>query len=166
MRIVVTAALALGASTVVAQDLVYSDAATESCVYAQETLAGQRTCIGRSANACMAANDLGSTTVGMGGCLSFELDYWDERLNASYKILLRKAKAVDAEMAELGSSAESLAESLLAAQRAWIPWRDSTCDFERAQWGGGTGGGPATYACLMRLTGEQALYLESVQLGE
>ena len=51
-------------------------------------------------------------------------------------------------------------------QRAWIGWRDATCDYERAQWGGGTGGGPATVACLMRLTGEQALYLETVRMGQ
>jgi uncharacterized protein YecT (DUF1311 family) len=45
-------------------------------------------------------------------------------------------------------------------QRAWIGYRDAACDYERAQWGGGSGGGPATAGCLMRLTGEQALALE------
>ena len=52
------------------------------------------------------------------------------------------------------------AVALRAMQRAWIGFRDATCDYERSLWGGGTGGGPATAACLMRMTGEQTLYLE------
>lgn len=158
--------LILSAGGAAAQDLQYSDDFTAACVYAQPTLEGQKTCIGRSAQACMDATSMGSTTVGMGGCLSYELDYWDTRLNAAYRTQVAKAKAWDAEMRELGSSAESMEDALRNMQRAWIPWRDATCDFERAQWGGGTGGGPATYACLMRLTGEQALYLETAQVGE
>ena len=158
--------LILSAGVAAAQDLQYSNDLTAACVYAQPTLAGQKTCIGRSAQACMDATSMGNTTVGMGGCVSYELEYWDTRLNAAYKTQLAKAKAWDVEMRELGSSAESMEDALRNMQRSWIPWRDATCGFERAQWGGGTGGGPATYACLVRLTGEQALYLETSQVGE
>ena len=158
--------LAVWAGQAQAQDLRYSDDATVACVFAAETPAGQKACIGTSAGACIDATSDGGTTVGTGACLGRELDYWDKRLNAGYKVLTGKAKSVDAEMRELGSSAPSLEESLRAMQREWIRWRDATCDFERAQWGGGTGGGPATASCLMRLTGEQALYLETVWLGD
>ena len=48
--------------------------------------------------------------------------------------------------------------------KRWIGYRDATCDYERSQWGGGTGGGPATLGCLMRLTGEQTLYLEQIMV--
>ena len=50
-------------------------------------------------------------------------------------------------------------------QRAWIEYRDATCAYEAAQWGGGTGAGPAFAGCLMRLTAEQALYLEYEGMG-
>ncbi len=154
----------LWGGSVDAQDLTYSNAGTEACVYAQPGHAAQQACVGVSANACMADSDMGDTTVGMSGCLSYELDYWDARLNTAYRSLMKRAKSQDAEMRELGSSAPSLEQGLREMQRAWIPWRDSTCDFERAQWGGGTGGGPATYSCLLRLTGAQALYLEHTPL--
>ncbi|MFT5363966.1 MAG: hypothetical protein ACI9VX_001592 [Dinoroseobacter sp.] len=50
-------------------------------------------------------------------------------------------------------------------QRAWIEYRDATCSYEAAQWGGGTGAGPAFAGCLTRLTAEQALYLEFEGMG-
>ncbi|KMW56504.1 hypothetical protein AIOL_001458 [Candidatus Rhodobacter oscarellae] len=52
------------------------------------------------------------------------------------------------------------ADLLRDMQRAWITFRDRTCDYERAQWGGGTGGGPAYTNCLMVQTAKQTIYLE------
>jgi uncharacterized protein YecT (DUF1311 family) len=46
-------------------------------------------------------------------------------------------------------------------QRAWIGYRDAACAYEESQWGGGTGGGPASVDCAMRLTARQALALEA-----
>ncbi len=100
----------------------------------------------------------------MGGCLDYELSYWDDRLNASYRALRAKERASDADWA--GSpGAVSKADALRDMQRAWIPLRDATCDYERSQWGGGTGGGPATLACLLRMTGGQTLYLEQMMVS-
>ncbi len=150
-------ALALGcAAPAAAQDLVFDTGGTLSCI---ETAPGDgRTCIGRSAEACMKATPGGYSTVGMGGCLDRELSFWDDRLNEVYRALRADERAEDEERSgEFGYV--SRAEALRDMQRAWIAWRDATCDYERAQWGGGTGGGPATAGCLMRLTGEQALYL-------
>jgi uncharacterized protein YecT (DUF1311 family) len=69
-------------------------------------------------------------------------------------------------MADLGSAAPSQGDALKNMQRAWIAYRDATCDYERSHWGGGTGGGPATVSCLMYMTAEQALYLEADGLVE
>ena len=66
---------------------------------------------------------------------------------------MREVKAEGLEVA-------SVAEALRAMQRAWIVYRDAACDYERAQWAGGTGGGPATAACLMQQTGVRTLELE------
>lgn len=162
----IAALLVLLGTPLTAQDLRYSEDATVACIYAAPTQAGQRVCIGQSAQACMSATSDGGTTVGMGGCLDRELQYWDGRLNVAYRALMKKAKRVDSEMAGSGATVPKLEPALRQMQRDWIPWRDATCDFERAQWGGGTGGGPATLSCLMRLTGEQALYLETVWIGD
>jgi len=146
-----------------AQELIFNMRQTLSCIEAAPTGAAARACIGASANACMNATDMGSTTVGMGGCIDRELSYWDGRLNASYRALRARDRSEDAEFAGAAGYV-SQADALRDMQRAWIGWRDATCDYERAQWGGGSGGGPATLGCLMRLTAEQALYLETMMV--
>lgn len=161
MRILFALILMLAPLPAVAQEPRFSPAPTLDCVALNEGTAEVRACIGLSANDCMETTPMGSTTVGMGFCLDAELSLWDGRLNAAYKDLMAMNRAQDAEMQTLGSSAPPMADALRAMQRAWIAFRDARCDYERSQWGGGTGGGPATYACLMQMTGEQALYLEA-----
>ncbi len=112
----------------------------------------------------MTENQQGETTVGMGFCLSQEWGWWDARLNAAYGALMARHSANDAQSKTDGFEAPPVAPALRDMQRAWIAWRDASCDYERVQWSGGSGGGPATVACLMRLTGEQALALEA-QIG-
>ncbi|AGI67720.1 putative DUF1311 family protein [Octadecabacter antarcticus 307] len=90
------------------------------------------TCIGQVVDACI-QTDAGSSTVGIGMCISSEWQQLDDRLNAAYQDI----------------------------QRGWIVYRDTACDWEMVQWGGGTGGGPASVACMMRLTAQQTLFLEN-----
>jgi len=149
-----------------AQELHYSDDATLDCINRAGSLPQQRACVGVSASACINDTPGGQTTYGMGGCLDRELSFWDKVLNINYQAARKQAKAMDAEMKDLGSTLPSLDQSLRDMQRAWIPYRDATCDYERGQWGGGTGGGPATLSCLLRLTGEQALYLNDAWIGD
>ncbi|MEL7013069.1 MAG: lysozyme inhibitor LprI family protein [Pseudomonadota bacterium] len=163
MRVLV--ALAVLAAPAAAQDLVFSPAATEACLANTRDYDARHQCVGASARQCMTDTPGGETTVGMGGCLSAELDYWDAQLNAAYGDVIAEARATDAEMAEIGATAASQEDALRAMQRAWIPFRDATCDYEYSQWGGGSGGGPAIAACLMRMTGEQTLYLLGSRLG-
>ena len=158
--------LALLASPVAAQDLVFSPAATESCLATTQDYDGRHACIGLSARQCMTNTPGGETTVGMGGCWGAELDYWDARLNAAYADVVAAARAIDADMAEIGATVASQEDALRAMQRAWITFRDTTCDYEYSQWGGGSGGGPAIAGCMMRMTGEQTLYLLGSRLGE
>ncbi len=145
-----------------AQDLVFSSGGTEQCI---AVTPDPRHCIGASAKACMRMTVGGETTYGMGGCYEQERQYWDARLNQAYQVEMARAKAFDADMSDLGSAGAKQAPALRAMQRAWITFRDEKCGFEYSQWGGGSGGGPAITACLMIETGEQALYLENVALG-
>lgn len=154
--VVVSGFLAGGAA---AEDVPYSAEATETCLAAAGNLAARRACIGRSAEACAATPD-GQTTVGTGACYAREHDLWDARLNAAYGALMAREEEAAAELGELGSAAPSPAAALRDMQRTWIAYRDAACLYEVSQWGGGTGGGPAGQACMMEMTGEQALALE------
>jgi len=125
-----------------------------------------RVCIGEASTACMTTPG-GDTTVGMGNCLSAETRDWDAMLNREYARVLKAAEAADAELAELGSAAKPAAPVLKQAQRDWIAFRDSSCEYEAVRFQGGTAGGPAAANCLLQLTGEQALRLRDMgQDGE
>jgi len=151
----------LVATPAAAQDLNFDIGATLACQNGASDNGAARGCVGVAADACMQATPGGFSTVVMGGCYDLELTYWDARLNGIYRTLRASEQADDAENADQFGYV-SKAGALKEMQVAWIAWRDATCDYERAQWGGGTGGGPATGACLMRLTGEQTLYLEAM----
>ncbi len=167
MRRLILIGAILAGSAAQAQDLRYSNQGTVDClVRTTSDLNARRACVGISANSCMAATPDGSTTYGRGACLDQELQLWDGWLNITYKELRGKAINVDAGAGQSGSSTPRVSDALRDAQRAWIVWRDATCNFERAQWGNGSGGGPATLACLLRLTGDQAIYLEQAWFGE
>lgn len=144
--------------------LVYSDDHTVSCLEAGTHMAEFEACIGVSANACMEDTPGGFSTYGMGGCLSRELDYWDGRLNQVYKEQRARAKQIDIDMGA-GDGVPSQAIALRDMQRAWITFRDATCDYERSHWGGGTGGGPAALSCHLTMTAKQVFYLEHAGMG-
>ncbi|WP_204114821.1 lysozyme inhibitor LprI family protein [Shimia biformata] len=165
-RFIIILFAALAAGPAAAQEVVFSPAATEACLDGLSDPALFTTCIGASANQCMEDTQGGWSTVGMSGCYEQERLYWDARLNAAYKEVRAEAKKMDAEMAEIGSSAPKQADALRDMQRAWIAYRDATCDYERSLWGGGTGGGPATVSCHMYMTAEQTRYLETAGFGE
>lgn len=160
-------ALILLAAPVQAQDEPrFSPHPTLDCLDVNEGTPEAQACIGLSASDCMETTAMGSTTVGMGFCLDAELALWDGRLNAAYRDLMAADRKADAEARAHGENAPPRAEALRDMQRAWIAYRDRRCDYERSHWGSGTGGGPAAYACLMQITGDQALYLEALLNAE
>lgn len=144
-----------------ADGLFYGFDASAQCVARAAEPQARQLCIGTSADVCMADTPGGYSTYAMGGCLSLELDDWDARLNAAYQ----QARTEAARQDKAEPMPYPRAEALRDMQRAWIPFRDATCSYEAAQWGGGTGATPAFLGCLLRLTGQQALYLELGGVG-
>ncbi|UWP97434.1 DUF1311 domain-containing protein [Aliiroseovarius crassostreae] len=159
-RWAIICALTCVGAPALAQDITYSFDATLNCLAEKGGEGEAHQCFGASANACMESTEYGWSTASMVQCLDAEAHDWDRRLNAAYGLLMKQSKIVDAEMAELGSSVPSQAEALRAMQRAWIPFRDASCEYERSTWGGGTGGGPASLSCYLDLTARQAWSLE------
>jgi len=160
MKAMLLAVLMLAPQAVAAQDLPFSMNRTLACLDGAAGPDARRACVGLSADSCI-DTPAGGSTVGMAGCLDAERQYWDDRLNASYRALRARERASDADMAGTFGHVP-LAPALRDMQRAWIGFRDATCAFEAAQWAGGTGQGPATLGCLLRMTGEQTLYLEQM----
>ena len=151
----------LAVEPVAAQDLAYDPGLTEHCLAGAEMREEREACIGLASDACVNDTPGGSSTVGISGCLSKETDWWDARLNTVYGQAMTKAKRSDAQAKELGSSAPSQAKALRGMQRAWIGFRDGKCSYEATLWQGGTGAGPAYVGCLMWITADQALFLET-----
>jgi uncharacterized protein YecT (DUF1311 family) len=152
---VMVALMAMPAAT---QALDFDASATEACLAAAPT--DPATCIGHAADACMVETPGGETTVGMGECLSAEHAWWLERLGAAEAGVAAATAAADAEMRAIGATVPSQSDAFATMRTAWKGWRQAACDWELAQWGSGTGGGPATTACHLRLTGQRALELE------
>ncbi len=145
-----------------AQELVFSMQATDACIADRGHEGAAEQCIGESANLCMERTDGGQSTAGMVACMGAELEAWDKRLNTAYAELMAREKAEDKEMADLGSAAPKQSPALLDMQRKWIAYRDARCDYIGAQWGGGSGTGPAVQGCHMVMTGKQALFLQQM----
>jgi uncharacterized protein YecT (DUF1311 family) len=127
------------------------DAAAREAAYAPES------CIGIIAGPCMETPE-GSSTSGMMACAGRELAVWDDRLNASY----RKRLAPSADPAGNAASAAIEAKQLRKIQKAWIPWRDATCEVlysDGIPIHGSSAQVNGVY-CDMLLTARQALWME------
>ncbi|MFV2034695.1 MAG: lysozyme inhibitor LprI family protein, partial [Halocynthiibacter sp.] len=159
--VLIVAMALLPASLARAQELMFSSAIAETCLADPGvTDRGDFTsCIGIAAEACMEATEGGWSTIGMNACMAAERVYWDDKLNAMYRTLLKSDAAEDAEAVRIGLTVPARAPALRDMQRAWITYRDERCEYVGTQWAGGTGASSATINCLMVQTGEQAIYL-------
>ncbi len=86
---------------------------------------------------------------GINACLADDWCAADARLNDVYQRLMRNV-------------GPSEANTLRAAQRAWITFRDAACDVEAAQMRGGSGEPMLWFGCLGRLTDRRVDDLENL----
>lgn len=68
------------------------------------------------ASAAVAAEDCDGSTVEIVACIDADMQRWDVRLNAAYQEAMRRVPSPQR-------------ESLRAAQRLWIQYRDANCRF-------------------------------------
>ncbi|RZM37525.1 MAG: DUF1311 domain-containing protein [Sphingomonas sp.] len=76
----------------------------------------------------------------------------DNRLNAQYRATLAKMKARDAYKAPDALTGPSYQQALVAAQRAWIVFRDTNCRAFGYEHRGGSAERLSTGLCLVRMT--------------
>jgi len=104
-------------------------------------------CLGVVATACIQAEGNMSASV-LVSCYARERDVWDARLNAAYKKVLASAEG------------EDVADGFRKVQRAWIAFRDASCA-QPAIFFKGTMAVPMEAYCVMKMTAQQALWLEA-----
>ncbi len=146
-----------GASGPVGPDVVKSEQKTGAETYLEVVAKNKpkfasENCIGIVADGCL-ENDTGGT-LGMMVCYGRESEVWDARLNASYREQTSPNLKKPAD--------EAVAKHLQAIQKAWIPWRDATCEVIYAE--GiplyGEDAKVESVYCDMVLTARQALSVE------
>ena len=87
--------------------------------------------------------------VEMTACAQRDWQLADVDLNEAYRAATLAMKDVDTNMVEIKRGAF---QSLRAAERAWITYRDAVCLSESFAWQGGSGALMAIYACRARIT--------------
>ncbi|PID37087.1 MAG: hypothetical protein CR993_02130 [Rhodobacterales bacterium] len=117
-------------------------------------------CDGELASPCMEREPGGMSTHGMIGCIDAETRFWDEKLNAEYRVTMREMRELDAVEAPGTASRE---DALREAQRAWIPFRDANCAFDYILWGPGSMRGIAGASCLSSMTAQRTVDLISIR---
>jgi uncharacterized protein YecT (DUF1311 family) len=96
----------------------------------------------------------------LGKCLNDALDAADKRLNAIYGLIMKMfdADAVD----PMSAFFYDKKKNLVAAERAWVKFRDTQCAAEAGMLTQASASGTvvATGDCLIKMTRERIAYLE------
>ncbi|SPH17315.1 hypothetical protein DEA8626_00833 [Defluviimonas aquaemixtae] len=138
-------------ATGVAQTPVLDRAQVEGCFAATPVGSVDPDCLGAAATACQSATPDGETTLGITACIQAETQVWDEILNREYR-----------ETRGHISSQPGLADQLLAAQRAWIAFRDAECGLAYSLWLDGSMRTIAAANCLLDLTARRSFELRDM----
>jgi len=164
MRLVIILVGILNASAGFAQeDIQFTDMASQKCSEEAISDVERASCIGASAGLCIEKSN--GQRIERALCTVAETKYWDDRLSAVYRALQLAYAEGDVDRAIDFSTPYPRGLAMQEMQRAWMEYRDLRCQFEAAQWGSMPSAGLMEVECLLRVTGEQALYLE-VQPGD
>lgn len=132
---------------------------TSACFDGAEDSAEANACVGQGATICMDTETDGYTTVGMMFCTLAEYHAWDDLLNRDFGAYMAYARMLDVEISDNFPEFANGADSLLASQRAWIPYKDAQCSLEYSLWGAGSMRQIAGANCNLHMTAERVIYL-------
>lgn len=155
MRFILALAVLALAAPVAAQQVRFSAEPIEQCLAQARRLDARKDCVGLGAKACQ------SKGTGKVYCMTAETQFWSDRMQAALVKLRAKAEIVDSKIDPSKPGGFRLADDLAAMQSAWEDWREKTCAFEAMLRRGTPNTSLAAAWCMMNLTGEQALFLET-----
>ena len=84
----------------------------------------------------------------------------DAAMNAQYRTTMAAMKRIDAD-GPAPDNRPGFAATLLASQRAWLPYRDATCVVEGYGYRGGSAEPAERSACAARLTRDRTAWLKA-----
>jgi len=150
MEFVMLAGLLLAVQPVAAQDATAADHATVQRCLEEKVAANEERerCVGVIADPCLEKSE-DPSTFGMADCSRREYAVWDERLNSTYRKLM---KDIDAKQQR----------DLRDLQRAWIAFSDRKCGLYRVMQPEGSIVIPIAAYCTMQEVGRQATFLETM----
>jgi uncharacterized protein YecT (DUF1311 family) len=123
-------------------------AAIRDCAakYKDDVQEGEQQCLFNLVATPCAKTPEGSANLGAADCYRIEWAIWDDLLNANFKTLL-------------GTLDDDQAAKARAMQRAWVTYRDTTCNFcmDKIQ---GSMAIPMSSACAARESARRALLLD------
>ncbi len=135
----------------------------DACFIAAGNGEALEACRGKMSDACMEHEDGGYSTLGMSSCISAETLVWDRYLNAEYGKTMRWAKAADADDAVHFPEFARRTDTLRAAQRAWIAYRDAECGLAYALWGAGSMRTIVASGCMLDMTARRTIDLHDMR---
>lgn len=122
--------------------------------------------ISKAADKCF---ESASTNVERKECNGEKLSKSDSLLNQIYKdrvSSLKKRIELEKNSEELFKTAETTLDRLVAAQKAWITFRDADCDLQGADLLNGSGEGIIVLGCLAEKTYKRVREIASTGTGE
>ena len=134
-----------------------------ACYEAGETPDDRRACMFQTSDMCQSAEEGGGSTLGITTCNHAETTAWDVLLNEEYKATMAWAKDFDAGDQQYFPEFANREDSLRAAQRAWIAFRDAECGLRYAIWGAGSMRHIAGTACMLKETAERTVELRMMR---
>lgn len=132
----------------------------DSCMKGPQDRTVAQDCIGVLTAQCVELPDR-QTTVGMMQCAMSEAAAWDVLLNIEYQAARQFAEDMDARDADNFPEYAVRGDKLLAAQRAWITYRDANCASAYAVWGAGTMRQIMGADCHLQMTAERTIELHN-----
>ena len=89
-------------------------------------------------------------------CARMDFEQADKALNTQWKLNAAEMKRIDAEYSDLqDDGGPSYYDALLAAQRAWIAFRDANCRVSGYEMRGGSAEPMMVSGCMARMTKER-----------
>ena len=130
-----------------------------SCYEAAEDFTSKNECVGMVSAKCQDVEEGGYSTLGMSSCNNDEYQAWDVLLNEEYKKTISAFEEWDKDEAEYFPEYARRVETLRAAQRAWIAFRDAQCELDYAIWGSGSMRHIMGTACYLDMAAERTIEL-------